>query len=162
MTNAIKYSPSGTEVTIQVSATDDAVNVEVIDQGYGIPEADLSRIFEKFYRVPRVQDAENGQHQNKTLLVSPQRLPNCTAVRSASSEVNAGSRFILVCPRGRRRRTFDAETRSRGEQPKQPLAYAHGFDPSRDRKGRLSMSPSRFYLRVSAPPRQFLVEGPYV
>ena len=31
--------------------------LHVTDQGYGIPEADLTRVFEKFYRVPRVQDA---------------------------------------------------------------------------------------------------------
>ena len=44
-------------VTISARAEDEDIAIEVADQGYGIPEADLERVFEKFYRVPRVQDA---------------------------------------------------------------------------------------------------------
>ena len=58
VSNAIKYSPNGTEVTVSARAKRTALFIEVADQGYGIPEADLARIFEKFYRVPRVQDAD--------------------------------------------------------------------------------------------------------
>ncbi len=98
VSNAIKYSPSGTEVTIQVSATDDAVNVEVIDQGYGIPEADLARIYEKFYRVPRVQDAGTpGTGLGLALVREIAELHGGSV--SVRSEVNAGSRFILCVPR---------------------------------------------------------------
>jgi PAS domain S-box-containing protein len=57
VSNAIKYSPKGTTVTISTAPTGDGVRIEVADQGYGIPPEDLDRIFEKFYRIPRVQDA---------------------------------------------------------------------------------------------------------
>ena len=50
-TNAVKYSPEGKEITIEVEDKDDEQLVRVIDQGYGIPEKSLNRIFEKFYRV---------------------------------------------------------------------------------------------------------------
>ncbi len=56
--NAIKYSPAETEITIKVRADEQALWVEIADQGYGIPAADLARIFEKFHRVARVEDAD--------------------------------------------------------------------------------------------------------
>jgi signal transduction histidine kinase len=98
VSNAIKYSPSGTEVTIQVSAGEEAVTVEVTDQGYGIPEADQARIFEKFYRVPRVQDAGTpGTGLGLALVREIAELHGGSV--SVRSEVNAGSTFTLSIPR---------------------------------------------------------------
>jgi PAS domain S-box-containing protein len=57
VSNAIKYSPENSEVIISTAAEEEYIAIEVADQGYGIPTADLTRIFEKFYRVPRVEDA---------------------------------------------------------------------------------------------------------
>src|SRR2546428_4318092 len=48
VTNAIKYSPAGTTVRIGVSNGTGAVRFQVVDQGYGIPADEVSRIFEKF------------------------------------------------------------------------------------------------------------------
>jgi PAS domain S-box-containing protein len=56
--NAIKYSPVKTEIIVEARATNDALLIEVADHGYGIPPEVLPRIFEKFYRVPRVEDAD--------------------------------------------------------------------------------------------------------
>jgi two-component system phosphate regulon sensor histidine kinase PhoR len=56
--NAIKYSSVQTEIVIAARADDDALIIDVTDQGYGIPAHLLGRIFEKFYRVPRVEDAD--------------------------------------------------------------------------------------------------------
>jgi two-component system phosphate regulon sensor histidine kinase PhoR len=56
--NAIKYSPVQTEIIIEGRADEHALIIEVTDQGYGIPAHSLARIFEKFYRVPRVEDAD--------------------------------------------------------------------------------------------------------
>ena len=49
--NAVKYSPDGKTITIEVEDKEDEQLVRVIDQGYGIPEKSLNRIFDKFYRV---------------------------------------------------------------------------------------------------------------
>jgi two-component system, OmpR family, phosphate regulon sensor histidine kinase PhoR len=49
--NAIKYSPPDSHVTIQVAGQPDLVRIDVADNGYGIREEDISRIFEKFYRA---------------------------------------------------------------------------------------------------------------
>lgn len=56
--NAVSYSPSKTEIMVEARASDDALVIQVEDQGYGIPADALPRIFEKFYRVPRLEDAE--------------------------------------------------------------------------------------------------------
>lgn len=50
--NAIRYSPSGSEVRIQATAECDGTRFAVLDRGAGIAEPDQSRLFEKFYRVP--------------------------------------------------------------------------------------------------------------
>jgi two-component system sensor histidine kinase KdpD len=49
--NAAKYSPSGSRIDIRASRDGELVEIEVVDEGPGIPPADLERIFDKFYRV---------------------------------------------------------------------------------------------------------------
>ncbi|MDZ7330591.1 MAG: cell wall metabolism sensor histidine kinase WalK [candidate division KSB1 bacterium] len=49
--NAVKYSPEGRPIIIEVQDKEDEQLVRVIDRGYGIPEKSLNRIFDKFYRV---------------------------------------------------------------------------------------------------------------
>jgi two-component system sensor histidine kinase KdpD len=51
--NAAKYSPPGTTIHVRASRRGGAVVVEVVDEGVGVPPADLERIFDKFYRVRR-------------------------------------------------------------------------------------------------------------
>jgi signal transduction histidine kinase/CHASE2 domain-containing sensor protein len=49
--NAIKYSPPGKTIQINLIQTPEYIEAQVIDQGIGIPEKDLDKIFEKFYRA---------------------------------------------------------------------------------------------------------------
>jgi len=58
--NAIKYTPSGGKVRVGVCQDDGSVRVDVADTGIGIPEADKSRIFERFYRVDKARSRELG------------------------------------------------------------------------------------------------------
>jgi len=51
--NAVNYSPDGAPIHLTVTRTADTVVVSVHDRGPGIPESDLPRIFERFYRVDR-------------------------------------------------------------------------------------------------------------
>lgn len=48
--NALKYSPDGGQVTIRILLDGGRVGVEVSDQGIGIPEAEIARVFNPFYR----------------------------------------------------------------------------------------------------------------
>jgi signal transduction histidine kinase len=52
VTNAIKYSPSGGSITIDVRPDDSGVRLSVTDEGIGIPEKELEAIFGLFYRSP--------------------------------------------------------------------------------------------------------------
>jgi signal transduction histidine kinase len=56
--NAIKYSPAGGDVVVRVSRVEDGdgswAALDVADQGIGIPEADLGRVFERFHRGSNV------------------------------------------------------------------------------------------------------------
>jgi two-component system sensor histidine kinase KdpD len=49
--NALKYSPPEAAIALDACRLDDSIQIAVADQGPGIPPADLSRIFDKFYRV---------------------------------------------------------------------------------------------------------------
>lgn len=58
--NAIRYTPDGGRVFVRARADGDRVRVEIEDTGGGIPEKDLKRIFERFYRVDRSRSRELG------------------------------------------------------------------------------------------------------
>jgi two-component system sensor histidine kinase SenX3 len=58
--NAINYSPDSTRVAITVKVIDQLAEVAVSDQGIGIPEKDLERIFERFYRVDPARSRLTG------------------------------------------------------------------------------------------------------
>jgi two-component system phosphate regulon sensor histidine kinase PhoR len=58
--NAIAYAPPSTTITLASNRGDGAVAMTVADEGPGIPAADLSRIFERFYRVDKARSRESG------------------------------------------------------------------------------------------------------
>ena len=58
--NAINYSPTSTRVGIGINCEDDLVEFTVTDQGVGISEKDLERIFERFHRVDPARSRETG------------------------------------------------------------------------------------------------------
>ncbi len=57
--NAAKYAPAGTAITVRARFAGGAVTLTVLDEGPGIPPADLEHIFDKFYRV-QAQDRQRA------------------------------------------------------------------------------------------------------
>ncbi len=58
--NAAKYAPEGTTVTVAARREGDRVRIAVSDEGAGLPEADLERVFDKFYRVRKSDRVRAG------------------------------------------------------------------------------------------------------
>src|SRR5260370_5017938 len=56
----MQYTPSGGQIMVSASANDAEVTFTVSDTGIGIPRADQSRIFERFYRVDVARSREVG------------------------------------------------------------------------------------------------------
>jgi two-component system sensor histidine kinase VicK len=60
LSNAIKYTPEGGTVTVYIGKIVNDVYFKVADTGIGIPDNDLPRIFERFYRVDKARSREMG------------------------------------------------------------------------------------------------------
>jgi two-component system phosphate regulon sensor histidine kinase PhoR len=58
--NAVAYAPPDTTITLASNRGDGEIVITVADEGPGIPEADLARIFERFYRVDKARSRESG------------------------------------------------------------------------------------------------------
>lgn len=60
LSNAIAYSEDGSRIVVSVGVDQGEVAIDVRDEGFGIPEADLGRVFERFQRVARYEAAPKG------------------------------------------------------------------------------------------------------
>jgi signal transduction histidine kinase len=58
--NAVKYTPHGGSVSLTIRSTGDHAEIEVLDTGIGISEADLPHIFERFYRADKARSRDQG------------------------------------------------------------------------------------------------------
>ena len=58
--NASAYAPEDTDIRLEAAIDGDELVLRVLDRGPGIPPADLSRIFERFYRVDAARSRESG------------------------------------------------------------------------------------------------------
>ena len=58
--NAVRYTPEGGEVRVSAARTAEGIDVRVANTGPGIPEQDLPRVWERFYRVEKSRDRERG------------------------------------------------------------------------------------------------------
>jgi signal transduction histidine kinase len=99
VSNSIKYSPAETEVLVTAVQENGDLVISVEDHGYGVPEADLGRVFDKFYRVPRVEDAGvPGTGLGLAFVREIAELHGGTV--GITSKVNQGSTFTLRIPLG--------------------------------------------------------------
>lgn len=95
--NAAKYTPEKGQVQLRVQVKDDALVVEIEDNGIGISASELPKVFDKFFRSsdPRVQQ-QTGSGLGLSLAQEVARLHGGKIY--VQSELNKGSRFTLSLP----------------------------------------------------------------
>jgi signal transduction histidine kinase len=94
--NALRYTHEG-EVSVRLWVEDGHAKVEVADTGPGIPGKDLSRIFERFYRVDRARSRETGG-TGLGLSIVRHVVEQHNGWVQVESELGRGSRFVLTLP----------------------------------------------------------------
>jgi two-component system sensor histidine kinase SenX3 len=96
--NAVVYSPERTRVVVCVKkVSDDGIEISVADQGIGIPERDMERIFERFYRVDPARSRATGGTGLGLAIVKHVTAAHGGRVTVRSVE-GAGSTFTLWLP----------------------------------------------------------------
>jgi two-component system phosphate regulon sensor histidine kinase PhoR len=95
--NAVKYSHSGGVITLRAAVEGDRVRISVSDEGIGIRENDLPRIFERFYRADKARSRElGGTGLGLSIVKHIAQLHGGTA--EAQSEAGKGTTISVVLP----------------------------------------------------------------
>lgn len=97
MNNAIKYSPDGGKITMRLIETHNNVILSITDQGLGIPKKDISRIFDRFYRVDKARARKQGG-TGLGLAISKEVVKALGGTIWATSIENYGSTFYISLP----------------------------------------------------------------
>jgi len=97
LSNAVKYSHEDTTVRIEARVTDPVVQVSVEDQGQGIPEAELARLFEPFGRTS-VKGTAGEKSTGLGLAIVKRILEAHDGTIEVQSEVGVGSTFRFTLP----------------------------------------------------------------
>lgn len=96
ISNAIKFSPSGSAITVRSDRSGDELLVRVIDQGRGIPADQLALVFERFHQV-RAADASAGSGTGLGLAIAREIVTRHDGRIWAESE-GRGSTFVIALP----------------------------------------------------------------
>jgi len=95
--NAVNYSPERTKVSIVTKRVGDIIEISVTDQGIGIADSELNRIFERFYRVDPARSRLTGGTGLGLSIVKHVALNHGGDVKVWSKE-GVGSTFTLQLP----------------------------------------------------------------
>ncbi len=96
--NAVKFTPRGGTVGVDLVPTGGGARIEVIDTGVGIDPAELPHIFERFYRGSRANEAR-GSGSGLGLAIVRSIVDMHGGTVAVESRVGEGSRFVVDLPR---------------------------------------------------------------
>ena len=97
MTNSIKYTPDGGKIKIYVGFVYNDAYIKIIDNGIGISEEDLKRIFERFYRVDKARSREFGG-TGLGLSIAKEILDKNGGTIDIKSEIGKGTEVVIKVP----------------------------------------------------------------
>ncbi len=97
LTNAIKYTPENGEIKIYVGFVYNDAYIKVIDNGIGIPEEDLERVFDRFYRVDKARTREMGG-TGLGLSIAKEIIEKNNSKINIKSELGKGTEVVIRIP----------------------------------------------------------------
>ena len=97
VSNAVKYTPDGGKIDMLVGTSGKNVFVRVTDNGIGIPEKDLPRLFDRFYRVDKARSRESGG-TGLGLSIAQEILNQHKGRIEISSEYGKGTSVLITMP----------------------------------------------------------------
>ncbi|MEJ2557188.1 MAG: HAMP domain-containing sensor histidine kinase [Anaerolineae bacterium] len=98
--NALKYTPSGGNVTVSLSRVEGEAQVQVMDNGIGIPSESLPHLFEEFYRAPNARTVE-AVGTGLGLTIAKDLVHQCGGRIDVESTVGQGTTFTVTLPLAR-------------------------------------------------------------
>ena len=101
LSNSISYSMKDTTITIDVKEVEEDVVIVVKDEGIGIKESELGRLFERFYRVDQARSRDSGG-TGLGLAIVKHLIEVHGGTISVESKLNVGTSFSLRIPRKKR------------------------------------------------------------
>lgn len=97
MRNAIAHTRDGGSIVLACRAVSSAIRITITDDGPGVPEADLGRIFDRFYRAPGKRPARGGG-AGLGLAISKRLIEIHGGTLHAENAQPTGARFIIELP----------------------------------------------------------------
>jgi signal transduction histidine kinase len=94
--NAVHYAPERAAIRLDATREDGSVSIAVSDSGPGIPPDDLSRVFERFYRVDKSRSRPGGTGLGLAIVKHLVELHGGQA--SAENRPEGGARFVITLP----------------------------------------------------------------
>lgn len=96
LTNALKYTEENGQVSLLIEHENDQVILKIIDSGIGIPETELSKIFNRFYQADNSINRSGGSGVG--LAFSREIIKKLKGALTVKSQVEKGSSFVITLP----------------------------------------------------------------
>jgi two-component system sensor histidine kinase VicK len=98
LSNAIKYTNEKGRIDVDIIVKDNCVQIVISDSGVGIPEKDLPRVFERFYRVDKARSRQMGG-SGLGLAISKQIVEGHSGSIVVESRYGKGTKIIVTLPK---------------------------------------------------------------
>jgi signal transduction histidine kinase len=97
VSNAVKYTPRGGQVSVTLSGRDASAQIQVVDTGIGIPEEALPHLFEEFYRAPNAK-AQEKEGTGLGLAIAKDLVTRFGGHIAVQSKPGQGTTFTVTFP----------------------------------------------------------------